>query len=160
MKYCTYCGAQLPDDAKFCQKCGHPVQMERTANSFPENSFSDFEPSVGYVEGNSIVKCIVLTLITCGIYLFFWVAKLNDDINFMIGDDNAPHGGTVVFLTIITCGIYGLFWLYKMGQYCDRLADYSENRAILYVALGAVGLSVVSCALMQDTVNRTIGYEG
>ena len=28
MKYCTNCGAQLPDEAKFCESCGTRQQAE------------------------------------------------------------------------------------------------------------------------------------
>ncbi len=158
MRYCTNCGNELPDNARFCSKCGQPVVPDRNFNSFPDSSFQETEVFTSGIEGRSLVKCIVLSLVTCGIYEFFWMAKLNDDVNFLIGDDNATSGGMVVFLTLITCGIYGLYWLYQMGLKCNRFTTDYENRSLIYLVLGIVGLSIVSCALMQDVVNRTVGY--
>ncbi len=31
MKYCSHCGAQLSDDAKFCTACGQPVEPTYTS---------------------------------------------------------------------------------------------------------------------------------
>ena len=28
MKYCTNCGAQLPDEAKFCESCGEIIRRK------------------------------------------------------------------------------------------------------------------------------------
>jgi hypothetical protein len=33
MIYCTKCGAQLPDDAKFCAKCGNPIGAAGTGSA-------------------------------------------------------------------------------------------------------------------------------
>ena len=33
MKYCSNCGTQLPDEAKFCENCGAPQQAARQATS-------------------------------------------------------------------------------------------------------------------------------
>jgi predicted amidophosphoribosyltransferase len=35
MPYCTYCGHELSDDAKFCRKCGKKVSPE-SANMCPK----------------------------------------------------------------------------------------------------------------------------
>jgi len=37
MKYCSQCGSQISDDARFCEKCGSRVQSGRqTADYEPE----------------------------------------------------------------------------------------------------------------------------
>ena len=42
MKFCTKCGAKLPDEAKFCDSCGAPQQA--AANS--SNSSTSSKPEV------------------------------------------------------------------------------------------------------------------
>ena len=40
MKYCTKCGSEIPDDAKFCIKCGRPVD-QKEASSQPKRDNSE-----------------------------------------------------------------------------------------------------------------------
>lgn len=42
MKYCTKCGASLPDEALFCEKCG--ARQESASQSDSRPSSSDPEP--------------------------------------------------------------------------------------------------------------------
>ena len=108
------------------------------------------------VAPRSIALCIILTIITLGIYGLVWMSRLNNDVNELAQDPIAPGGGMVVFLTIITFGIYGLFWLYKMGQKCDEIREVNASSGILYLILGIFGLGIVSYALMQDSINKVL----
>ena len=53
MKYCTFCGAQLPDNAIFCVNCGRPTvpfrQMPVDRESTALNVLSFFLPLVGLI---------------------------------------------------------------------------------------------------------------
>lgn len=52
MKFCTNCGKQLNDDAKFCDKCGSPVSNAQTPPPIPganENVADDTKRKVTYV---------------------------------------------------------------------------------------------------------------
>ena len=44
MKYCTYCGAALADDAQFCMKCGKPYLNFSSASLIPaeEPDYSEY----------------------------------------------------------------------------------------------------------------------
>ena len=64
------------------------------------------------IERRNIAVCIVLTLVTCGIYGIYWIVCLTNDVNTVSGDVNGTSGGMVVLLTIVTCGIYGIYWAY------------------------------------------------
>ena len=109
------------------------------------------------VERKNIALCIVFSIITCGIYGLYWLYKLNDEINQLSGEPNATGGGMVILFTLITCGIYGWYWLFKMGERCDRINGTTGGSAnVLYLVLGIFGLSIVSYALMQDTINKAV----
>ena len=97
-----------------------------------------------------------LSFVTCGIYMLYWIYRLNDEINELAQDEMAPGGGLVIILTVLTCGIYGLYWYYRMGEKCDYIAQTHTSNNILYLVLGIFGLGIVSIALMQDTVNRVL----
>lgn len=66
------------------------------------------------IQKRSIGMCIVLSIITCGIYALYWFVVLTDDTNRMLDDaQNETSGGMALLFTIITCNIYGLYWMYK-----------------------------------------------
>ena len=105
----------------------------------------------------NIGLCIVLSIITCGIYGIYWFYCLNEDVNAVTGRPGTS-GGLVIVFTIITCGIYGLYWAYKMGDKLDQArADHgipTGSLAILYLVLCIFGLSIVAWALMQSEINQ------
>ena len=108
----------------------------------------------------SIVVCILLSIVTCGIYGIYWMIKLNDELNATAGKENATSGGMVFLFTLITCGIYGYFWYYKMGENVDAIKTSrglaSSNTGIIYLVLGLFGLGIVNYCLMQDTLNKNV----
>lgn len=142
MKYCPQCGTPCDDNAMNCPNCG--------------SRFGGFSPApgAGGAPQRSIALCIILSIITCGIYGIYWMIVLNDEINAASGEVNAPSGGMVFLLSLVTCGIYSLYWMYKMGERCDRIKGYPANSGVVYLLLGIFCLSIVSYALMQDTLNK------
>ena len=112
------------------------------------------------VEKRSVATAIILSIITCGIYGIYWYIKLNDEINTVNGDLNDTSGGMVFLFSIITCGIYMFYWMYKMGDKLDQISVKkgmpTQSRGILYIVLTIFGLSIVSYALMQDSLNKFI----
>ena len=121
------------------------------------NDYASYRPTGG-TERN-IVICIVLSIVTCGIYGIYWMVCLNDEINLLSGEPKPTSGVMVVVFSLITCGIYGLYWYYKMGNAVDRIKGTSSSSGILYLVLGIVGFGIVNYALMQDTVNKAVrGY--
>ncbi len=109
------------------------------------------------VKQKSIPLCIVLSIVTCGIYGIIWFINLTDDTNAVTGEEGTT--GIVAFLlSIVTCGIYMLYWNYKQGEKLDKVKSEkgmaSSNSGILYLILSVFGLSLVSWALMQDSLNK------
>ena len=47
-----------------------------------------------------------------------------------------------------------------MGERCDAIrGEWNGSKSILYLVLGLVGLSIVSYALIQDVINKTLPME-
>lgn len=113
------------------------------------------------IQSRSIPLCIILSIITCGIYGLYWLVCLANDANTASGRTQEPSGGMVLLLTIVTCNIYGLFWMYKAGEKIDsaRVARGmpSQNNGLIYLLLSLFGLSIVSYALMQNEFNQFAG---
>lgn len=72
-------------------------------------------------EDRSLVTYILLSLVTCGIYGYYFIYKLAEEVNIACEGDGEQTSGLVAFilLSFITCGIYAYYWYYKLG---NRLA--------------------------------------
>ena len=111
------------------------------------------------IEERNIGLCIVLTIITIGIYGLYWMYLVVEDVNSLLETPNATSGGMVVLLSICTCSIYLIYWMYITGQALDNYVVTKENgqpgsRGVLYLVLTIVGLSIVSTALLQNELNQ------
>lgn len=108
------------------------------------------------VRERNIALCIVLSLVTCGIYGIYWFVTLTDDTNTIAGEPGTT--GVMAFvLTIITCGIYGLYWAYKCGEKIDKAhqnrGEAASNGGILYLILFIFG-GIIAYALIQNEINK------
>ncbi len=108
----------------------------------------------------SIVTCIILSIVTCGIYGIYWFVKLTDEMNAMTANPNGTSGVTAYLLSLVTCGIYTYYWCYKMGEKVDylktRRGQSSSSSSILYLILGILGVGIVNYVLIQDEINNNI----
>ena len=109
------------------------------------------------IKERNIVTCIILSIITCGIYGIVWFIQMTDDAAFASGD-NSMSGGMAFLLTLVTCGIYGYYWAYKMGKIVydakvKRGLRASDN-AVLYLILQLFGLGIVNYCIMQSDLNE------
>ena len=109
------------------------------------------------VKEKNIVVCILLSLITCGIYGIYWFITLTDDVA-RVNDDTDFTGVKAFIFTLITCGIYGIYWNYKIGKELfeanqKRGKDSSDN-SILFLILAIFGLSIVTYCIAQNELNQ------
>ena len=105
----------------------------------------------------SVGMCVVLSIITCGIYGIYWYYCLNEDINEVTGRPGTS-GGMVILFTLLSCGIYSIYWCYKMGEKLDAAraeqGTPTGSLSILYLVLSIFGRDIVAWALMQNEVNH------
>lgn len=108
------------------------------------------------VKERNIALCIILSLVTCGIYGLYWFVCLTDDTNTVAGEAGTS-GVLAVVLTIITGGIYGLYWAYKCGEKLDRAhqnkGESASNGGVLYLIVFIFG-GVIAYALIQNELNK------
>lgn len=103
----------------------------------------------------NIVVCIILSIITCGIYAFYWMYTLNQYACAVASDEWNTDGALVIIFTLITCGIYGIYWNYRMGKIYMRVNGGNDN-SILYVILSIFGFDFVNFAIMQNDINNAL----
>ena len=109
------------------------------------------------IQKREIVTCILLSLITCGIYGIVWYINLTDDVAYL-SEDHDFSGAKAFLFTLITCGIYSFFWAYKLGKDIQIAQEKhslpATDNSTLYVILNLVGSSIVTYCLAQNEVNN------
>ena len=114
------------------------------------------------IQQRNIAVCIILSIVTCGIYGLYWLVCLTNDTNTAAGTTDGTSGGMVLLLTIVTCHIYMLYWGYKQGEKIDQVKSQrgfpSGSNGIAYLLLCLFGFSIVAYALMQDELNKIAYY--
>lgn len=110
------------------------------------------------IKNRNIALCIILSIITCGIYGIYWFICLNNDMNELVEDDYQTSGGMAFLFTILTCGIYGIYWVYKMSVKMNTLKPDSNN-TILFIILQICGLGIVNYCIMQSEINKHADVE-
>lgn len=108
------------------------------------------------IKERNIVTCILLSIITCGIYGIYWFITLTDDAS-RANDDPNFTGVKAFLLTLITCGIYGIYWNYKIGKEVfeanQKRGITSSDNSALYLILSILGLSIVTYCIVQSELN-------
>ena len=109
------------------------------------------------IKERNIVVCILLSLITCGIYGIYWFITLTDDSAKANGDADFTGVKAFVF-TLITCGIYNFYWNYKIGKEMyeakQKRGMQANDNSTLYLILSIFGLSIVTYCLVQNDLNE------
>lgn len=154
-RFCPNCGNELSENSNFCAKCGSSVNgNENNGSTVVINNYNNNE--VKLPERN-IVVCILLSLITCGIYGIYWFIVMTDESN-MVSDEQTASGGMAFLFTIITCGIYFYYWNYKMGQKLHQAGQkYNKpigDNSIVYLLLSIFGLGIINYCIIQSDLNR------
>ena len=123
--------------------------------NYQPNGYSTPPAPRGIATNRSIPICIVLTLVTVGIYGLYWFVVMTDEMNQAAGEPEATSGGMALLFSIITCGIYSIYWAYKMGEKVDRVKGQpGGNSPILFLILSIFGLGIINYCLIQDTLNK------
>ncbi len=116
------------------------------------------------MEKRNIGLAIVLSFVTCGIYCLYWQYVMTNEVHALVGRETTATGGMAILYTILSCGIYAFYWMYKMGESVSEIQEQrglrvENNAGLMYVVLTAVGLAIVSYALIQNSINNAIDHD-
>ena len=176
--FCSNCGQQLPDGAQFCNNCGARLggaAQSSQASSYsqppqpaPQPVYQAPQPPAGggsYIKTDrSLLTYVVLTILTCGIYGYWFVYSVARDLNVMCADDGEHTGGLAAYiiLSIVTCGIYNLWWLYKIGNRLQRNApryglQFQENgtSVLMWYIFGSLLCFIGSFIALNIVIKNT-----
>ena len=161
--FCSKCGTKLEDGASVCPRCGNQLgeeslkkKVEDTAQeafSKSENelksAFNDIRNSLTGKEApyagerlktdRGLLTYIILSIVTCGIYGYYFLYKMAKDVNIACEGDGDKTASLLQFivLSFITCGIYAWIWHYNLG---NRLANNASRYGMTFQENGTTVL--------------------
>jgi len=158
MKFCPHCGASL-GEGEVCNCDG--AKTERLAAGKNTQSgqtggvpdLQQFRQNQNVLaQARSIPLSVLLTVVTCGLYGFYWRYCILSDIYKLCEEENTA--GKEVLLDIVTCGFYGIYLYYKLGTKLQKvrhkydIIPKDESTAFLILALFRM-------TLLADIINQT-----
>lgn len=186
--FCPTCGSPISDDAKFCPVCGSavgaasaapapqpqpapaqaiqpvPQPQQQYTGQYAQQSAS---APMGYgpiKADRSLIGWLLLSLVTCGIYSFYFLYCLARDVNTLCQDDGdyTPGLAEFILLSFVTCGFYAYYWYYKIGNRLQANAPhyglvFQENgtTVLLWQIFGALLCGLGPIFAMNIIINNT-----
>lgn len=112
----------------------------------------------------SLIGWLLLSLVTCGIYSFYFLYCLARDVNTLCQDDGdyTPGLAEFILLSVVTCGFYAYYWYYKIGNRLQANAPryglvFQENgtTVLLWQIFGALLCGLGPIFAMNIIINNT-----
>lgn len=155
-KFCPVCGSAVgaAPAASAPQPAPQPTQIQPTpvqaVQPQPQPQYAgqqQYAPQpapapMGYAPiktDRGVIGWLLLSIVTCGIYSYYFLYCLARDINVMCQDDGDSTPGLAAFilLSFVTCGFYGLYWYYKIG---NRLQANAPRYGLMFQENGTTVL--------------------
>ena len=122
-------------------------------NGNPANSYTGPVPPEFRIE-KSVAACVILSIVTCGIYTFFWMWNVVKKIRMVTGQTDDCVGE---YLLLMLVPYYNVYWVYTRGKKLYENAAFRgvqiSDNSTLYLVLNILGLQIVSYAMIQDQLN-------
>ncbi|MBQ7330860.1 MAG: DUF4234 domain-containing protein [Oscillospiraceae bacterium] len=104
------------------------------------------------IKKRNIVTCILLTLITCGIYGIYWIIMLAREA---VSVKDPADSGILEIVLMLFVSFVGVFLAEKkLAEGCAAKGIPHTDNSILYLILGLLGLGIVSLCMMQNDLNK------
>lgn len=133
-RFCTRCGKEIPDGAAFCTSCGAPASggangaQQGYAGTSPQVTSM---PWVQLKTDRSLLKMVLLSLVTLGIYGIVVMSSVSNDINTIASrydNKRTMHYCLLSFVVMpLTLGIGGWVWYHKISA---RIGTELQRRGI------------------------------
>lgn len=185
--FCPKCGTRVDDNAAVCPNCGNRLKqdpqrdLERAASDAFRQSGDELKSAFNDVRSSlsgspapgagqplktdrGLFSYIILTIITCGIYGYYFLYKMASDVNIACEGDGETTAGLLqlIVLSFITCGIYSWIWYYKLGNRLSNNAPrygmtFQENgtTVLMWNLFGLVLCGIGSFVAMNILIKNT-----
>lgn len=161
--FCTKCGAQNLEGEKFCANCGAPLEtapadvranaaapqtsgtqqpnpapntwagQQQQWNQGHNSAYMNAQPVAQLKTNRGLLKFVLLSIVTFGIYLIVYFSSISSDINVIASryDGKKTMHFCLLFFIVspITCGIAGFVWYHKLSS---RIGSELQRRGIQF----------------------------
>ena len=104
------------------------------------------------IKERNIVSCILLSLITCGLYGIYWAIMLAKE---GVSVKDPEDSGLLEILLMLFLPFVGLFLVEKkLSEGCASRGIAHSDNSILYLILGLLGLGIVGFCMLQNDLNH------
>ncbi len=107
-----------------------------------------------WFERRNVGSCVILTILTCGIFGIIWLTKLCKDINKLHGDEN-PVGSEVLLVLFVP--FYSVYWAYTKGKqmYEDskKRGGNLTDRKVIYLIMNLLFMQLFTMGFIQTQLN-------
>ena len=111
------------------------------------------------IKKRNIVTCIILSIITCGIYSIYWgIMMIKEAISVKDPSDSGILEIVLMFVPYVSC--LSIFLAEKkFAEGCAAKGIAHDDRSIIYMILGLLGLGIVNFCMMQNDLNGLANAE-
>lgn len=104
------------------------------------------------IKQRNIVTCILLSLVTCGIYGIYWMIMLAKE---GVSVKDPADSAILEIVLMLFLPFVGLFLVEKkFSEGCAARGVTHSDNSVLYLILGLVGLGIVSICMLQNDLNK------
>ena len=186
--FCPKCGNKVEDGASVCPNCGNPLGRKSFEKNLEDATTEAFNRSGSELRGaindvrssltggpapysgeklktdRGLFVYIILTIVTCGIYSYYFIYKMAKDVNVACEGDGSSTAGLLqlMVLSFLTCGIYSWIWYYKLGNRLSENAPrygmtFTENgtTVLLWNVFGIILCGIGSFIAMNILIKNT-----
>lgn len=104
------------------------------------------------IKQRKLVTCILLSLITCGIYSIYWVIMLaKEAVSVKDPADNA----VLEIVLMLFLPFLGIFLTEKkFAEGCAARGIAHSDNSVIYLVLGIFGLGIIGICMLQNDLNK------
>lgn len=105
-------------------------------------------------ERRNVGSCVILTILTLGIFGIIWLTKICKDLNRLHGDEN-PVGAEVLLCLLVP--FYSVYWAYTKGKqmYEDskKRGGNLTDRKVVYLIMNLLCMQLFTLGFIQTQLN-------
>ncbi len=119
-------------------------------------------PARGTVQERNSAVVLLLSIVTCWVYFYYWVYRTSSELKQATGDPRIDPTLDLV-LSVVTCSLWGYYVLYRDAQMLHRTLvgfdprhqDQTQTVLVLCIVGLFVGVTFfVAWYLVQEDLNR------
>ena len=156
--YCPSCGKENLQGVFFCAFCGASIGAPEGTVRYGNQPGPQGQGPYKVPYASNIALDIILSIITCGIYWFFWQARQMRALNYLLKEQRFNF--LLWFLvSLVTCFLFNIYYEYIMAQGIVEIQKKqgrtpSNDLPVLSLVLSIFGLHIITDAIQQNEINK------